>query len=73
MTMHTNSLLNQQVAGELIDNYSELLIRPAIRRNVRIAEAPSHGIPIHLHDPSSAGGKDYQDITTILEKRWGLI
>ena len=73
MTMHTNSLLNQQVAGELIDNYPDLLIKPAIRRNVRIAEAPSHGVPIHLHDPSSAGGKDYQDITTILEKRWGLI
>jgi len=73
MTMHSNSLLNQQVAGELIDNYSDILIRPAIRRNVRIAEAPSHGIPIHLHDPSSAGGKDYQNITTVLEERWGLI
>ncbi|HJM18627.1 MAG TPA: AAA family ATPase [Candidatus Thalassarchaeaceae archaeon] len=72
LTMHSQTLLNQQVAGELLETFPELVIKPAIRRNVRLAEAPSHGIPIHLHDPSSAGGKDYQAIANALEKRWGL-
>ena len=72
LTMHSRSLLNNQVAGELLESLPELVLKPAIRRNVRLAEAPSHGIPIHLHDPSSAGGKDYQEIATVLEQRWGL-
>lgn len=72
LTMHSRSLLNKQVAGELLESLPELVLKPAIRRNVRLAEAPSHGIPIHLHDPSSAGGKDYQEIATVLEQRWGL-
>jgi len=72
LTMHAQTLLNQQVAGELLETFPELVIKPAIRRNIRLAEAPSHGIPIHLHDPSSAGGQDYQAIATVLERRWGL-
>ena len=72
LTMHSQNLLNKQVAGELLENFPELVISPAIRRNVRLAEAPSHGVPIHLHDPSSAGGKDYQAVTNVLEQRWGL-
>ena len=72
LTMHSQTLLNKQVAGEVLDNFPDLVLRPAIRRNVRLAEAPSHGIPIHLHDPSSPGGKDYQDIATELQHRWSL-
>tara|TARA_B100000945_G_scaffold321210_1_gene334462 strand:+ start:804 stop:1754 length:951 start_codon:yes stop_codon:yes gene_type:complete len=72
LTMHSQTLLNKQVAGEVLDNFPDLVVRPAIRRNVRLAEAPSHGVPIHLHDPSSPGGKDYQDIATELQRRWGL-
>jgi len=72
LTMHSQTLLNKQVAGEVLENFPDLVVRPAIRRNVRLAEAPSHGVPIHLHDPSSAGGKDYQAITTELQRRWGL-
>ncbi len=72
LTMHSQTLLNKQVAGEVLDNFPNLVVRPAIRRNVRLAEAPSHGIPIHLHDPSSPGGKDYQDIATELQHRWSL-
>jgi len=72
LTMHSQTLLNKQVAGEVLDNFPDLVLRPAIRRNVRLAEAPSHGIPIHLHDPSSPGGKDYQDIATELQNRWSL-
>ncbi len=72
LTMHAQTLLNKQVAGEILESFPDLVVSPPIRRNVRLAEAPSHGVPIHLHDPSSAGGKDYQEITTVLERRWGL-
>ena len=72
LTMHSQTLLNKQVAGEVLESFPDLVVKPAIRRNVRLAEAPSHGIPIHLHDPSSPGGKDYQDIATELQHRWSL-
>lgn len=72
LTMHASTLLNQQVASEIYEHLPEFVIRPAIRRNIKLAEAPSHGVPIHLHDPNSNGGKDYQDVSSVLEKRWGL-
>ena len=73
LTMHAPTLLNQQVASEVREAFPELVVEPAIRRNIKLAEAPSHGIPIHLHDPTSAGGQDYQAIATVLERRWGLV
>ena len=72
LTMHAPTLLNEQVASEVKEAFPELLIEPAIRRNIKLAEAPSHGIPIHLHDPNSNGGQDYQKVSSVLESRWGL-
>ena len=63
---------NQQVAAEVKEAFPELVIEPAIRRNIKLAEAPSHGLPIHLHDPNSNGGQDYQKVSSVLESRWGL-
>lgn len=73
LTMHAPTLLNQQVAAEVKEAFPELIVEPAVRRNIRLAEAPSHGIPIHLHDPKSNGGQDYQKVASVLESRWGLI
>jgi|TARA_B110000438_G_scaffold50385_1_gene50891 chromosome partitioning protein len=73
LTMHASTLLNQQVASEILEHLPEFVIQPAIRRNIKLAEAPSHGVPIHLHDPNSNGGQDYQGVSHSLEKRWGLI
>jgi chromosome partitioning protein len=73
LTMHASTLLNQQVASEILEHLPEFVIRPAIRRNIKLAEAPSHGVPIHLHDPNSNGGQDYQGVSDTLEKRWGLV
>tara|TARA_Y100001935_G_C17259614_1_gene485623 strand:+ start:73 stop:1023 length:951 start_codon:yes stop_codon:yes gene_type:complete len=72
MTMHAPTTLNQQVASELREAFPQLVVEPAIRRNIRLAEAPSHGVPIHLHEPNSAGGQDYRDVVSVLERRWGL-
>ena len=66
------SSLTNAVSAQLRKYFGDKIYRVSIPRNVRLAEAPSHGVPIHLHDPSSAGGKDYQAITTELQRRWGL-
>jgi len=73
LTMHSSTMLNKQVANEVLEYFPELIVKPPIRRNIKLAEAPSHGIPIHLYDPKSAGGQDYQEITTVLARRWSLV
>ena len=73
LAMHAPTLLNQQVAAEVKEAFPELVIEQSVRRNIKLAEAPSHGIPIHLHDPKSNGGQDYQEVASVLEARWGLL
>ena len=51
--------LAQGVSGELRTYFGELLYETAIPRNVRLAEAPSHGKPIRLYDPRSRGSEAY--------------
>jgi len=72
LTMHAPTLLNGQVAGQVRETLGEMVVEPPIRRNIRVAEAPSHGIPIHLHAPHSHGGEDYRHLAENLALRWGL-
>ncbi len=72
MTMHAPTLLNGQVAAQVRETFPDLVVDPPIRRNIRLAEAPSHGTPIHIHAPKSAGGKDYRDLSHALMEVWGL-
>ncbi len=51
--------LAQQVAGELQKFFGERLFSTSIPRNVRLAEAPSHGLPALLYDPRSRGSEAY--------------
>jgi chromosome partitioning protein len=51
--------LAQQVADELKNFFGETLCETAIPRNVRLAEAPSHGKPALLYDPRSRGAEAY--------------
>ena len=69
MTMHAPTLLNTQVAGHLREA-RHLVIEPAIRRNIRLAESPSQGVPIQFHAPQSHGGQDYAALATELEALW---
>ena len=66
MTMHAPTLLNTQVAGHLREALGDLVIEPAIRRNIRLAESPSQGMPIQFHAPQSHGGQDYAALATEL-------
>ena len=40
-----------------------------IPRNIRLAEEPSHGLPIYLYDNKSTGGMAYQELTVEFLKR----
>jgi chromosome partitioning protein len=51
--------LAQQVTAELKRFFGEKLFTTTIPRNVRLAEAPSHGKPVLLYDPKSRGSESY--------------
>jgi chromosome partitioning protein len=51
--------LAQGVSSELKEFFGELLYETAIPRNIRLAEAPSHGKPAILYDPKSRGSERY--------------
>ena len=52
-----------QVAQEVRKHFPGKAFATVIPRNVRLAEAPSHGLPITVYDRSSRGAKAYQAIT----------
>lgn len=51
--------LAQQVADEVKSVFGHLVFETVVPRNVRLAEAPSHGRPIHAYDLRSRGAKAY--------------
>jgi chromosome partitioning protein len=55
--------LAQQVTETLREYFREILYHTVIPRNVRLAEAPSHGKPVALYDPRSRGTEAYGELT----------
>ncbi len=51
--------LSGAVSEQLIEHFGERVYRTLIPRNVRVAEAPSHGLPVLRYDPSSRGALAY--------------
>ena len=51
--------LGNDVSAELGKHFGDKLLRSVIPRNVRLAEAPSHGKPINLYDRASRGAIAY--------------
>jgi chromosome partitioning protein len=51
--------LAQQVKNELKKYFGEKLCRTTVPRNIRLAEAPSHGMPALVYDPRSKGAESY--------------
>ncbi len=51
--------LGRQVAGDLRDFFGDLVFETVIPRNVRLAEAPSHGKPVLQYDMRSKGAESY--------------
>lgn len=52
--------LSLQVVENVKENLTQNIYKTIIPRNVRLAEAPSHGLPINLYDSRSAGAESYR-------------
>ncbi len=51
--------LSLQVVENVKDNLEQNIYKTIIPRNIRLAEAPSYGMPINKYDPKSAGAESY--------------
>ena len=52
--------LSLQVVENVKNNLNQTIYKTIIPRNVRLAEAPSHGLPINYYDARSTGAESYQ-------------
>ena len=54
--------LSMQVVENVKSNLSQKVFQTLIPRNIRLAEAPSYGMPINVYDPKSAGAEAYMQL-----------
>jgi chromosome partitioning protein len=64
--------LAQQVTETLREYFKDRMFQTVIPRNVRLAEAPSHGKPVALYDARSRGSEAYFDLAAELMERNGI-
>ena len=58
-----------QVAQEVRKHFPGKVFAAVIPRNIRLAEAPSHGIPVSAYDKSSRGAQGYRDMANEINKK----
>ncbi len=69
-TMHDlRNRLAAEVSRQLIDHFGEQVFRTVIPRNVRVAEAPSHGQSVLLYDRYSRGAVSYMALASEMLRR----
>lgn len=61
--------LSAQVLAEIKKYFKQLTFETTIPRNVRVAEAPSHGVPVGAYDRFSKGAKAYREFAKEVEAR----
>ena len=61
--------LGLQVVAEVKKHFKQQVFATTVPRNVRLGEAPSHGLPIHLYDPRSTGAEAYQALAKEVIKK----
>lgn len=63
LTMYDGRLnVTLQVAGEIKKYFGSKVYKTAISRNVRLSEAPSHGVPVQIYDRYSKGALAYREM-----------
>lgn len=63
------ALVSKQIASEIRKFFDKSVFNTVVPRNIRVSEAPSHGVPVMLHDPKCAGARAYLELTKeILER-----
>jgi len=65
----TRVTLQQQVSDQIEAHFGDRVFKAVVPRNVRLAEAPSHGMPGTVYDKSSRGAKAYIEFGNELVKR----
>ena len=63
--------LSSQVLAEISKHFPAKVFKNTIPRNVRLAEAPSHGVPIGVYDRFSKGARAYKAVTKEVIERVG--
>ena len=64
LTMSDNrAIISRQISDEIRKYFGKRVFDTVIPRNIRLAEAPSHGVPIMLHDTRCSGAKAYLALT----------
>jgi chromosome partitioning protein len=61
--------LAQDVVAQVKSYFGDTVFKTIIPRNVRLSEAPSHGLPICKYDPSCAGARSYKNLATEVIER----
>ncbi len=67
-----NNLANE-VSRQLLDHFGDKVYRTVIPRNVRLAEAPSHGLPALIYDKSSSGALAYLALAGEMLRREAVV
>lgn len=74
LTMFDSRLrLSNQVLEEVRNHFGERACQTVINRNVRLAEAPSHGKPVILYDAVSQGARNYLELAGEILERNGMM
>lgn len=64
LTMSDNrAIISRQISAEIRKFFGKRVYETVIPRNIRLAEAPSHGVPIMLHDTRCSGARAYLALT----------
>lgn len=73
LTMYDSRVnLAAQVVEQVKEHFGSLVFEVVIPRNVRLSEAPSHGMPISYYDPKSKGAATYQLLGESVIERCGI-
>lgn len=57
------AIISKQITAEIKKFFKSKLFEIIIPRNIRLAEAPSHGLPVMLYDPKCVGARAYRALT----------
>ena len=70
LTMYDSRLrLANQIYDEVKRHFQELVFKTVIKRNVKLSEAPSHGLPAILYDADSTGAKNHLNLAKEIIKK----
>jgi len=81
LSMYDNTKLAEEVSQDVIDFFSQrdnlpaicrdaIIFETKIRRNIQLAEAPSHGSPIFSYKPNSSGAEDYRHLAAEIAEKF---